>query len=234
MVLKLQNSKKFLGSVFDLPGDDIDPNKNQSPEWLEGFCSFVGLKCFGDAFAVAFRSLEEKTCWIHSITHSKNLITCGTYAFDSRWLLMTCQWLVYITSSLPQLFCQIFPSTCTTAGAAVTCTTGRTGGAYAERPVETTGPRLRVQLLCPMIKIGRTLANYANCPVYKNGEKLYDFRLSWITASKKCRVDWLHATHCRVLGSFVCFGHRTLQQASARDCQRLQNPQISRTISIPS
>lgn len=64
--------------------------------------------------------------------------------------------------------------------------------------------------------------------------KSYDFRLSWITASKKCRVDWLHATHCRVLGSFVCFGHRTLQQASARDCQRLQNPQISRTISIPS
>lgn len=173
MVLKLQNSKKFLGSVFDLPGDDIDPNKNQSPEWLEGFCSFVGLKCFGDAFAVAFRSLEEKTCWIHSITHSKNLITCGTYAFDSRWLLMTCQWLVYITSSLRQLFCQIFPSTCTTAGAAVTCTTGRTGGAYAERPVETTGPRLGVQLLCPMIKIGRTLANYANCPVYKNGEKLW-------------------------------------------------------------
>ena len=51
---------------------------------LEGFCSFVGLKCFGDAFAVA----------------------------------------------------------CTTAGAAVTCTTGRTGGAYAERPVETTGPRV--------------------------------------------------------------------------------------------
>ena len=87
----------------------------------------------------------------------KNLITYGTYAFDSRWLLMTCQWLVYITSSLRQLFCQIFPSTCTTAGAAVTCTTGRTGGAYAERPVETTGPRLRVQLLCPMIKNGEKL-----------------------------------------------------------------------------
>ena len=79
----------------------------------------------------------------------------------------------------------------------------------------------------------RRQARASGCSCYAQWSKMvksYDFRLSWITASKKCRVDWLHATHCRVLGSFVCFGHRTLQQASARDCQRLQNPQIPRAI----
>ena len=64
-----------------------------------------------------------------------------------------------------------------------------------------------------------------NCPFYM--VENYDFRI-WTTASKKCGVDWLNAT--AVSSNFV-FGPQTLQQASARDCQRLQNP---RTMSIPS
>ncbi len=144
------------------------------------------------------------------------------YHLWDLWFLIRddLSWLVYITS----IFLNFFHlSTCTTAGAAVTCTTGRTGGAYAERPVETTGPRLGVQVPCP--SKSEELQQNINCPFYM--VENYDFRI-WTTASKKCGVDWLNAT--AVSSNFV-FGPQTLQQASARDCQRLQNP---RTMSIPS